>query len=289
VAAHELRTPIMPIIGVTDLIKERFFEYDSKNKNNKDNNNNTNHNIQRTIKKEELDIIIRNCMRLQQLAEDVLATSRIESNSLQLHKEKFSLNNLVWDILRDIKVNASRNIDGITDSGSHIIVSNKTKFFYESNQFNTNTNTNTNRYNGNDNSSDIIVYADKQMIGQVIFNLLSNSTKFTKSGKISVAVRLQKSKQKENYDDKFEVRDGKNNCGQEAVVRIRDTGAGIDPEIFPKLFSKFATKSNYKGTGLGLFISKNIVEAHGGKIWAENNSEGRGATFTFSLPVCSQS
>ncbi|HKG42208.1 MAG TPA: HAMP domain-containing sensor histidine kinase, partial [Nitrososphaeraceae archaeon] len=69
------------------------------------------------------------------------------------------------------------------------------------------------------------------------------------------------------------------------LVSVKDTGTGIDPEILPRLFTKFATKS-FEGTGLGLFISKSIIEAHGGKIWAENNSDGKkGATFTFSLPI----
>jgi two-component system sensor histidine kinase VicK len=73
--------------------------------------------------------------------------------------------------------------------------------------------------------------------------------------------------------------------GKQALVSVKDSGAGIDPEITQKLFSKFVTKS-FSGTGLGLFISKNIIEAHGGKIWAENNSDGKkGAIFTFSLPL----
>jgi len=77
------------------------------------------------------------------------------------------------------------------------------------------------------------------------------------------------------------------NVNDEVVVWVKDTGTGIDSQIFPRLFSKFATKSEVGGTGLGLFISKSIVEAHGGRIWAENNSEGRkGATFYFSLPLC---
>ena len=68
------------------------------------------------------------------------------------------------------------------------------------------------------------------------------------------------------------------------LVSVRDTGAGIDPEILSRLFTKFATKS-FEGTGLGLYISKSIVEAHGGKIWAQNNPDGNGATFSFSLPA----
>ena len=76
------------------------------------------------------------------------------------------------------------------------------------------------------------------------------------------------------------------NVNDEVVVWVKDTGTGIDSQIFPRLFSKFATKSEVGGTGLGLFISKSIVEAHGGRIWAENNSEDvKGATFYFSLPL----
>jgi signal transduction histidine kinase len=109
----------------------------------------------------------------------------------------------------------------------------------------------------------IVVEADKGRISQVISNLLDNAVKFTNEGTIRVAA------EKNNGD---------------IVIRIKDTGTGIDPEILPRLFTKFATKSN-TGTGLGLFISKSIVEAHGGRIWAENNTEGEGVTFYFSLPV----
>jgi len=112
----------------------------------------------------------------------------------------------------------------------------------------------------------IEVEADRNRLTQVISNLLSNAIKFTKNGTIRVTE---------------EVKDGA------ALVSIKDTGQGIAPEIFPRLFSKFAAKSE-TGTGLGLFISKSIVEAHEGKIWAENNTDydGKiGATFTFSIPV----
>jgi two-component system, OmpR family, sensor histidine kinase VicK len=110
---------------------------------------------------------------------------------------------------------------------------------------------------------DLIVEADKERILQVLSNLLSNALKFTKEGSISVT--------KEKLEN-------------EVIVKVKDSGSGIDLEIFPKLFEKFATKSE-KGTGLGLFISKNIIEAHGGRIWAENNPDGLGATFAFSLPL----
>lgn len=110
---------------------------------------------------------------------------------------------------------------------------------------------------------DLIVDADKDRILQVLSNLLSNSLKFTKEGSIAVTT------------EKVE---------NEVIVKVKDSGSGIDPEIFPKLFEKFASKSE-KGTGLGLFISKNITEEHGGRIWAQNNPDGIGATFAFSLPV----
>ena len=115
---------------------------------------------------------------------------------------------------------------------------------------------------------DIIVRADKGRITQVIFNLLSNGVKFTNEGTISIS--LEK-KEKDN--------------GHFVVVSVKDTGQGIDPEIMPRLFTKFATNS-ITGTGLGLYISKSIVEAHGGKIWADNNNDGeKGATFNFTLPL----
>ena len=72
----------------------------------------------------------------------------------------------------------------------------------------------------------------------------------------------------------------------QVIVSVKDTGTGIDPQIIPKLFSKFATKS-FDGTGLGLFISKSLINAHGGKMWAKNNQDGKGATFAFSLPILS--
>jgi signal transduction histidine kinase len=112
--------------------------------------------------------------------------------------------------------------------------------------------------------NEIFVEADKSRIAQVVSNLLTNAIRFTKGGNVSVAVTKGKA--------------------NDIVVSIRDTGQGIDPEVIPRLFTKFVTKS-ITGTGLGLFISKSIIEAHGGSIWAENNLDGRGATFTFIIPV----
>jgi signal transduction histidine kinase len=108
---------------------------------------------------------------------------------------------------------------------------------------------------------------DPKRLAQVLSNLLRNALKFTEEGAINVRVGRK---------------DDPSSC--EAVIYISDSGKGIDPEVMSKLFEKFMSKSE-KGTGLGLFISKSIIEAHGGRIWGENNNNGRGATFTFTLPL----
>ena len=115
----------------------------------------------------------------------------------------------------------------------------------------------------------VFVEVDRSRIAQVISNLLSNALKFTKEGSILVVTEL----------------DQRN---KEATVSVKDSGKGIDPEVFPRLFEKFASKS-FQGTGLGLFISRSIVERHGGRIWTVNNNkvvfDERGATFFFTLPI----
>ena len=118
----------------------------------------------------------------------------------------------------------------------------------------------------------IFVEADKARLIQVISNLINNAVKFTKAGGGTVSIGIEEENKQDNGAQKL------------VVVTVKDTGTGIDPEILPRLFTKFVSKS-FQGTGLGLFISKSIVEEHGGKIWAKNNSDGRGAIFMFSLPV----
>jgi two-component system, OmpR family, sensor histidine kinase VicK len=221
VAAHELRTPIQPIIGLGEVLRSR----------------NT-LNPQEYI--EYLDVIIRNAKRLQQLADDILDVTKIESQSLKLKNERFDLQELVTAI--------------VNEYSQLIIKSNKNvKLEYRLKQEQKNT-------------SSFFVYADRVRISQVLSNLLTNAIKFTNEGNIIVTA---------------EIHDGNKNS---IVVRVKDNGAGIDSEILPQLFAKFASKS-FQGTGLGLFISKSIIEAHGGKMWAENNSDGKGATFYFSLPL----
>src|SRR5215210_8012646 len=119
------------------------------------------------------------------------------------------------------------------------------------------------RFESNVNRTSIMIEGDKGRIFEVISNLLNNAIKFTEKGEVIVLLN---------------ERDGK------AIVSVRDTGSGIASEIYPKLFTKFTSKSE-KGTGLGLFLAKNIVESYGGKIWAVNNTDGKGATFAFSMPI----
>ena len=210
---------------------------------------------------ELIDAIIRNAKRLQRLTEDILDVTKIESNSLILNKQQFNLNDIITNTINDIIVKKDFNSENV-------------KILYEpSNNIQ------------DKNNNIILVQADRSRLTQVISNLLSNAVKFTKKGTIRVTTQIKEEQEEEEQDDQNDYRDSDNYGGNKVVViSIKDTGSGISPEIFPRLFSKFASNS-FEGTGLGLFIAKSIVEAHGGKIWAENNADGKGATFVLSLPI----
>jgi signal transduction histidine kinase len=126
----------------------------------------------------------------------------------------------------------------------------------------------------------LFVYADKGRISQVILNLLDNAVKFAKDKDGGTITIMAEKREKQE-----EGEEGKHKGNQQVIVNIKDTGIGIDPQILPRLFTKFATKPQTGGTGLGLFICKGIIEAHDGKIWAENNQNQSGASFSFSLPT----
>jgi two-component system, OmpR family, sensor histidine kinase VicK len=233
IAAHELRTPIVPILNLSELLYSNAKEGQQRQ-------------IQEEQQKEMLEIILRNANRLHQLTEDILDVTRIESQILQIRKERFNLNDIILSIVEHYRKQiANSNVKMIYESGNGIT----------------------------------LIEADRQRMIQVISNLLDNALKFTQEGTVTVSTIERK-------DDG----DGAGGGEAEVVVSIKDSGTGIDPELMPRLFTKFATKS-YQGTGLGLFISKSIIEAHGGKIWAENNNNNsknrkhEGATFYFTLPV----
>ncbi len=248
IAAHELRTPIQPIIGLSEVLRSKNLEGQSQQEN-------------------ILDVIIRNAKRLQRLSQVILDITRIESGLLKLNKERFNLKQVIFNTVDDYR-NQVRNPNGNvrivygidkeeeTTQGGGRGQQRQEQLLHKQLLI-------------RDNTSTVLIEADKVRITQVIDNLVSNALKFTKEGTISLSVQC--------------------NDKRQAVVSVKDSGQGIDPSMLPKLFTKFATKSEFGGTGLGLFISKNIIEAHGGKIWAENNTSEKGATFYFSLPLIESS
>ena len=217
-AAHELRTPIQPIIGAIDILKFSAKEEREKGL---------------------VEIIDRNAKRLKKLAEDILDVTKIEGYAMTLVKEEFRMDEIINENLENYKST----------------INNKNILFNV------------------DLRGDLAIYADRNGISRVLSNLISNSIKFLseEGGTINISSELL-------------VKFIKGDPIKVIQVTIRDNGSGIDNEVFGKLFTKFNTKS-FHGIGLGLFISKNIVEAHNGRIWAKNNPEGKGATFAFYLPV----
>jgi signal transduction histidine kinase len=224
IAAHELRTPIMPIVGYSEMLLEDIGD------------------------RKEIRGIIYNAKRLDQLAGNILEGAKIENQSLQLNKEQFNLKDILTDIIDDYN-----NLLTIKESKD-------VKLRYE--------------------PKDILIVADKVRVGRVISNLLNNAIKFTSRGEITISVIKLKHNNNNNNDDD----DGSG----EIQVNIKDTGTGLSPAILPKLFSKFVSTDS-GGTGLGLFVSRNIVEAHGGKIQAQNNDDGIGAMFSFTIPKMANS
>jgi signal transduction histidine kinase len=228
ITAHELRTPIVPIITLTELLYSIIKKENETQKKNPSKENEK--------KQEFLQVILRNCYRLYRITEDILDITKIESQNLKLNKEMIQLSEVIGNVVNDFNEIINKKRYG----------SDQVRIVYEP-------------------SKDIIpVNADKGRLNQVFSNLLDNALKFTKEGNIIISAKKQK-------DD-------------EVIVSIKDSGTGIDPEILPRLFTKFATTKSESGTGLGLYISKNIIETHGGKMWAEENPEG-GSTFYFTLPI----
>ena len=220
IVAHELRTPVQPMIGLTEYVKN---------------------NLDNKKQKELLEIVIASAQKLHALAENILTVTKMEGKLFNLSTSTFDLTGLILEIVKNFEVTLENKIrvDGIQ----------KKKIRFKLVGF----------------EQSYIVVADKLRISQVISNLVDNSVNFimdTKKGIITITIKANESN---------------------VTVKIRDNGEGIHSEILPRLFSKFATRSFY-GTGLGLYICRNIINMHGGKIWAENNKDGIGATISFTLP-----
>jgi signal transduction histidine kinase len=326
-AAHELRTPIQPILGLTDIVRSRIISPDGSNgRIFRDGDNAT--------KRPEgvlllLDVIIRNAKRLKQLTDNILDVTKIESHSFKLNKERFNIEQLIEETAEEQNITISDTI--LTNAEIKILlkVSNKviediadigtaTAFAPAVNAISPTINTprrgdykisnNTNANNRANRSANAVlesfwIEADKTKISQVLSNLLSNALSSIRlkagegEGRIIISVsRTQKRDRKNKFEvaDKIHGRNSSFNSDDEIIVSITDNGQGIPPDVAQKLFTKFVSGSD-SGTGLGLYISKNIIEAHGGRIWAMNNdpaaademaaNSSTGATFSFALPV----
>ncbi|MGN6629868.1 MAG: ATP-binding protein [Candidatus Nitrosocosmicus sp.] len=224
IAAHELRTPIQPILGFTEILKKRATDRNQK---------------------QLLDIVSRNAKKLKQLTDDILEASKIENKSPQLNKEYFNLNELIQSIIDDFKTQINGDYENIL----------KLEFIEDNSQ--------------------IFINADKSKINQVIYNLINNAIKFT--------IKKNGDNEENGKGEIITLLETKDN---QVIVTVKDNGQGIDKEIFPKLFTKFIAKPETGGTGLGLYISKSIIEQHGGKIWTENKKDfDKGAIFRFRIPI----
>jgi signal transduction histidine kinase len=202
-------------------------------------------------KKVVTETIQRNARRLKRLISDILDVTKIENQRLVLKKEATNITSLVFSIVDEYK--------------EHIKKTSSTKKIE--------------LYLDTPKEREIIVYADRERMVQVISNLLDNSVKFIeKEGSIYLMVKIKRD------GDNMKEMNVEDNHRDQVVISIKDTGVSIPEEIFPILFTKFTAKS-ITGAGLGLYISKSIIEAHGGRIWAENNNDGKGVTFTLSLPL----
>jgi len=216
IAAHELRNPIQPILGISEILHSKA-EYSTN--------------------REQLEVIVRNARKLHKLAEDILNVTKIEKQSFRLNKELFSIKETILNAIQECKNQISR-IDGNID----IIYKPLDQEF-----------------------DNVSIKGDKDKISQVIINLIINAMQFIEKENGLITI----------------IGERKDN---QILLSVKDNGTGISPEIFPKLFSKYVSKYNM-GNGLGLYISKNIIQAHDGKIWAKNNENEKGATFSFSLPI----
>ena len=258
IAAHEMRTPIQPILGLSEIMREKILNItkqlqrggeeeevvyeqlrDSSSVPTRSNSifrSSLSLSVEKIIPM--VEIINRNAKRLEKLTNNLLDVTRIENNKyLELSKEVFAIDS----VIRDCIIDASQHIGN-----------KNLKFSYMP---------------ADDNQQQVLVKADRTRIAQVLMNLFDNSINSSQDGIIAVTTTVDPD-------------------ANTITVSVKDAGSGINPDIIPRLFSKFATASE-KGTGLGLYISKKIIEVHGGKIWAENNKDGKGATFAFTLPLLS--
>ena len=260
IAAHELRTPIMPIIGGLELLEERLSQIPQAKKEHQE------------IKR-DIDMINRNALRLKKLADDILQVSRIEGGVYKINmQENVNIIALILAAVDSIKQNYeySEKRDKVSISLFSPLGHNDRGLSndQEGQQI-------------SDPKKSLLVPCDSEKIQQILFNLLHNAMKFTRQGVITITVAIKRTSHDLEGDN------------DSVIISIKDQGTGVDPSIKDKLFEKFETKSA-NGAGLGLYLSRKIVEAHGGKIWVEGKTDSgdekeRGAIFAFSIPLKNQS
>ncbi|HZD35415.1 MAG TPA: sensor histidine kinase [Nitrososphaeraceae archaeon] len=238
IAAHELRTPIQPILTLSDVLRDKLRNKANNISSIRRSGNSNNNDASAALDPEIdhiLDIIIKDAKRLSRLSQGILDVARIESKEFDLNLQRFDIVSALSDFVVDSKRQIAKDRQDLNLIFEH------------------------------EADGAIYVNADRDKIIQVVSNLLSNAIKFTRDGTIYVRVGINPQNKKE------------------LVINVKDTGVGIDPNVLPELFTKYSSKS-IGGIGLGLYISKNIVEAHDGRIWVENNADWKGVTFSFTLP-----
>ncbi len=253
IAAHELRAPIQPILGLAEVLKSR-------------------QEVQMEKQRELLSVIIRNAKRLKELTENILDITRIENKTLELHKEPLDIDEIVIGVFSDAldESELSRNIKLVYKYDKDIKFDSALSSSHSEASI---------AFGSTRKGSSLSIKADRSRLTQVMTNLVGNAIKFSNEGEtVTVSVSEEKGVQD------FKRRGDDSSWNKVLLVRVEDTGKGIDPEIRPRLFKKFASKAE-KGIGLGLFISKNIVEAHGGEIWADTTKKEKGAAFSFTIPI----
>jgi two-component system, OmpR family, sensor histidine kinase VicK len=238
IAAHELKTPIMPIISGAELMRETLISAKDK--------------LDARLYDSLIDdsnLIIRNASKLQKLSEDILQASRLEGGTFKLNMEMVDVDRLVTSAIKDVE----RKYLGEKPN---------VKMVYERlNQYPPGSGAGSHQKT----SRKLEICCDPQKISQVLINVLDNAMKFTRQGQVRVTSTVD-------------------SLMGEVLISVRDSGSGISPSIKPRLFEKF-TADSVGGTGLGLYISKKIIDAHNGRIWATSNVEDKGSTFCFSLPM----
>lgn len=268
IAAHELRTPSQAISGNLELIG--IVQLPSLLEGSSSDYEKIDKEFEEMVKdKQQLHRFIegllstyRNSLRLEKIVTDILDISRIEGKRLELHKDLININEKVKNVIKDVYEKARETSKTAKVKPLEIL--------FETEQ------------------DPLMVLIDRTRMFQVTSNLLNNAVKFSENGPISISIKKDTIKTGRDLNDS-DILIKKNDQGNKktensVIVSIKDRGKGIDKEILPRIFNKFVTKSE-KGTGLGLYIAKSIIEAHGGEIWAKNNEDGKGATFSFRLPL----